>query len=107
MAIYGTIKGGRLNACFYARDAETDYAACYALFNQEPVGDKYDLPMQAAVVNNRPCIVYEGKVLGYLPIDWTSFLTEVVSRGPIQGIGSIQWTTPENYFRVRLDIDEN
>lgn len=103
---FGTIKDGRIEARFYMRSADVIYATGYAIYNREPVGDKFDLPMQATVLGNKCCVIYNGEPLAYLPSAWTQFVHQVATRGPISGSGFIQWLGEEKEFKVRFDIEE-
>lgn len=103
---FGSITDGKIDARFYLRGDEVDYAACYRIFNAEPVGDKFDLPMQAVISNGNYVVMQAGKVLAELPRTWKAFLGELARRGPIHGSGAVSWLKDEQHFRVRFDIDE-
>jgi len=103
---YGSIKNGLISARFYIEGDQTDYGACYELFNNAPIGDKFDLPMEAALVDNAFAVTQNGRIIGYLPITWKAFVSEVASRGPIKGSGALAWMKDKQHFRVRFDIDE-
>lgn len=103
---FGSIKDGKINARFYLRGDEVDYANCYRIFNLEPIGDKFDLPMQASISSGSYVVIQGGQVLGELPRSWKALLAEIARRGPIDGTGAVSWLKDEQHFRVRFDIDE-
>lgn len=105
MGDYGTIRKGRIKAVIYCKGDEADYAGCYQLHSAAPAGDKFDMAMEAQIVDHRLVATIDGLTVAYLPIDWTPFLAEVASR-PVVGVGSIQWRGEGEGFWVRFDIDE-
>jgi hypothetical protein len=90
---------GTISGSWYIADIH--YAACYEIFNQEPVGNK-DLPAQAALIGNEYVVQVNGKTVAPLPTDWTQLPHAVKQRGPLHGEAMIQWRSYDKPARFMV-----
>lgn len=101
---YGKITNNLVTASFYGTGPDVEYAGCYEIYNQEPVGDKFDQRVQVSMIDGKPMATINGIAYAELPNDWPQFITQIRQRGPIHGWGSVIWRDDE--FRVRVNLDD-
>ncbi len=95
----GTVEDGLVSGAWYIVDI--DYAACYAIYMAEPVGNK-DLPAQAAKVGKRYVITSGDQVIANMPTDWAQLPHHVGSRGPLNGEARVEWRTYDDPQRFMV-----
>lgn len=100
---YGEIKNGRITAHLKATGEHINYQGCHDIYMAEPTGDKFDQPAEAAIINGSIMATINGTPYAYLPVDWTQFVGQVASRGPLKGTGSVIWR--DNEFIARIDLE--
>jgi hypothetical protein len=94
---------GSLNATYYITDLAYDVA--YAMYNEEPVGNKRDLPAQVVRNGKGYLVMVDGKALANVPITW-SRLDGRLNEGPIMGEVNLEWRAYDDpqRFMVKLYI---
>ena len=101
---YGQISPeGRITANLRCTEEDVNYAGAHKVWTSEPSGNKYDIPAQATIVKGRPMIVINGAACANLPADWTQFVGQIKSRGPIDGYGRVSWDGKA--FTVGIELD--
>lgn len=94
----GSVEDGLISGRWYVVDV--DYAACYDIYNSEPVGDK-EVDAEAAIIGKRYVITSGGRVIAALPTDWTQLPHAVKTRGPLKGTAMVKWRaydTPQRFM---------
>ena len=85
----GTVnEDGTISGSWYI--VNIDYAACYAIYNQEPVGKK-QLPAQAVATKKGYVITVENQPVAQMPTGWTQLVHAVRTRGPLNGEAIVEW----------------
>lgn len=92
---------GTISGTWYI--ADINYAACYAIYNEEPVGDK-TLPAQANIVDKKYVVVVNGQTVANLPTGWTQLPHAVKNRGPLEGEAVIKWRAYDNPQRFMVNL---
>lgn len=85
----GTVNDdGTISGSWYIVDV--DYAACYEIYNTEPVGHK-TVPAEAVLEGKRYVIKTGGRYLAAMPTDWAQLVHRVKAKGSLAGEAYIKW----------------
>jgi len=93
---------GTISGSWYIVDV--DYAACYEIFNQDPVGDKPGLTAKAQIVNKQYVVTINDRKVANLPTDWTQLPHAVKTRGPLIGEATVKWRAYDNPQRFMVNL---
>ncbi len=99
----GTVEDdGTISGSWYIADVH--YANCYELYNQEPVGNKNQLPAKVEIVGKQYVVTINGHVVANLPTGWTQLPHAVKTRGPLEGQASINWRAYDDPQRFMVNL---